>query len=94
MEMIFIIRKTFKNKNNLGLQAELLMKVHHKNLVPFVGYCDENNKMALIYEYMENGNLKDYLSGRHFYCSKFYLIYLVYPLCHHLIFDEREHIVM
>ncbi|XP_027358521.1 probable LRR receptor-like serine/threonine-protein kinase At4g29180 [Abrus precatorius] len=42
-------------------EAELLMTVHHKNLVSFIGYCDDDNKMALIYEYMVNGNLKDYL---------------------------------
>jgi len=50
-----------------GLQAELLMTVHHKNLVSFVGYCDDDNKMALIYEHMANGSLKDFLflSGTH-----------------------------
>ncbi|CAJ1951573.1 unnamed protein product [Sphenostylis stenocarpa] len=42
-------------------EAELLMTVHHKNLVSFVGYCDDDNKMALIYEYMDNGSLKDFL---------------------------------
>ncbi|KAG5059017.1 hypothetical protein JHK87_000046 [Glycine soja] len=42
-------------------EAELLMTVHHKNLVSFVGYCDDDNKMALIYEYMANGSLKDFL---------------------------------
>ncbi|MED6190560.1 hypothetical protein PIB30_107079 [Stylosanthes scabra] len=45
-------------------EAELLMTVHHKNLVSFIGYCDDDNRMALIYEYMANGNLKDYLSVR------------------------------
>ncbi|RDY06974.1 putative LRR receptor-like serine/threonine-protein kinase, partial [Mucuna pruriens] len=43
-------------------EAELLMTVHHKNLVSFVGYCDDDNKMALIYEYMANGSLKGFLS--------------------------------
>ncbi|BAU02966.1 hypothetical protein LR48_Vigan10g004600 [Vigna angularis] len=42
-------------------EAELLMTVHHKNLVSFVGYCDDDNKMALIYEHMINGSLKDFL---------------------------------
>ncbi|XP_027925064.1 probable LRR receptor-like serine/threonine-protein kinase At4g29180 [Vigna unguiculata] len=42
-------------------EAELLMTVHHKNLVSFVGYCDDDNKMALIYEHMVNGSLKDFL---------------------------------
>ncbi|KAK8706986.1 hypothetical protein V6N13_058055 [Hibiscus sabdariffa] len=43
-------------------EAELLMRVHHRNLASFVGYCDDGSNMALIYEYMANGNLKDYLS--------------------------------
>ncbi|XP_047339655.1 probable LRR receptor-like serine/threonine-protein kinase At4g29180 [Impatiens glandulifera] len=47
-------------------QAEILLRVHHRNLASFVGYCDENNNMALIYEYMANGNLKDFLSGIYF----------------------------
>ncbi|XP_022730781.1 probable LRR receptor-like serine/threonine-protein kinase At4g29180 isoform X2 [Durio zibethinus] len=43
-------------------EAELLMRVHHRNLASFIGYCDDGSNMALIYEYMANGNLKDYLS--------------------------------
>ncbi|KAL4596813.1 hypothetical protein ACB092_12G190200 [Castanea dentata] len=43
-------------------EAELLITVYHRNLVSFVGYCDDGDNMALISEYMANGNLKDYLS--------------------------------
>ncbi|KAM4100046.1 hypothetical protein ACB094_05G039100 [Castanea mollissima] len=43
-------------------EAQLLMIVHHKNLVSLVGYCDEGAKKALIYEYMANGNLLQHLS--------------------------------
>ncbi|KAL5572504.1 hypothetical protein UlMin_022101 [Ulmus minor] len=45
-------------------EAELLMRIHHRNLASFVGYCDDEDKLALIYEYMANGNLKDYLSDK------------------------------
>ncbi|KAI9128757.1 hypothetical protein K1719_000240 [Acacia pycnantha] len=45
-------------------EAELLMTIHHRNLVSFIGYCDDDNKMALIYEYMANGNLKNSLSDK------------------------------
>ncbi|KAK6264162.1 hypothetical protein SCA6_019596 [Theobroma cacao] len=44
-------------------EVQLLMIVHHRNLVSLIGYCDENGKMALIYEYMANGNLRQHLSG-------------------------------
>lgn len=29
-----------------------------------MGYCDEGPNMLIIYEYMANGSLKDYLSGK------------------------------
>ncbi|KAL0739147.1 hypothetical protein Bca4012_015357 [Brassica carinata] len=45
------------------VEAELLLTVHHRNLASFVGYCDDGRGMALIYEYMANGNLQDYLSS-------------------------------
>ncbi|XP_035837398.1 probable LRR receptor-like serine/threonine-protein kinase At4g29180 isoform X2 [Helianthus annuus] len=30
------------------------MRVHHRNLASFVGYSHDNNRMALVYEYMAN----------------------------------------
>ncbi|KAF4381686.1 putative leucine-rich repeat receptor-like protein kinase At2g19210 [Cannabis sativa] len=42
----------------------LLMRVHHRNLTSLIGYCIEDNCMALIYEYMFNGNLKQHLSEK------------------------------
>ncbi|XP_019455617.1 PREDICTED: probable LRR receptor-like serine/threonine-protein kinase At1g05700 isoform X2 [Lupinus angustifolius] len=44
-------------------EVELLMIVHHKNLTSLVGYCNEEGNIGLIYEYMANGNLDEYLSG-------------------------------
>ncbi|KFK33982.1 hypothetical protein AALP_AA5G086500 [Arabis alpina] len=46
-------------------EVELLLRVHHINLVSLVGYCDERDHLALIYEYMSNGDLKYHLSGKH-----------------------------
>ncbi|CAB4309637.1 unnamed protein product [Prunus armeniaca] len=43
--------------------VNLLMRVHHINLTSLVGYCNDENHVGLVYEYMENGNLQAYLSG-------------------------------
>ncbi|XP_024003675.1 probable leucine-rich repeat receptor-like protein kinase At2g28990 isoform X4 [Eutrema salsugineum] len=48
----------------VAVKVELLMRVHHINLVSLVGYCDEGEHLALIYEYMPNGDLKQHLSGK------------------------------
>ncbi|XP_031267723.1 probable LRR receptor-like serine/threonine-protein kinase At1g07560 [Pistacia vera] len=42
-------------------EAELLRSVHNKHLLYLIGYCDEDEHKALIYEFMENGNLKNRL---------------------------------
>ncbi|KAG8643350.1 hypothetical protein MANES_11G031101v8 [Manihot esculenta] len=43
-------------------EAQLLMIVHHRNLVSLIGYCDDRHNKALIYEYKVNGNLREHLS--------------------------------
>ncbi|KAF3328439.1 putative LRR receptor-like serine/threonine-protein kinase [Carex littledalei] len=44
-------------------EVEKLSKVHHKNLVSLIGYCNDGNYIALIYEYMQEGNLQNWLRG-------------------------------
>eukprot|EP00253_Pinus_taeda_P004712 PITA_04712 len=44
-------------------EVTMLSKVHHKNLVPFVGYCCEGENQILIYQYMSKGNLRGILHG-------------------------------
>ncbi|KAJ7963104.1 Receptor-like protein kinase family [Quillaja saponaria] len=45
-------------------EARLLMILHHRNLVSLVGYADDGDFKALIYEYMSNGNLHQQLSDK------------------------------
>ncbi|KAG2274661.1 hypothetical protein Bca52824_057216 [Brassica carinata] len=44
--------------------VDLLMRVHHTNLVNLVGYCNEGDHLALIHEYVPNGDLRHHLSGK------------------------------
>ncbi|WOH12324.1 hypothetical protein DCAR_0831826 [Daucus carota subsp. sativus] len=45
-------------------EAKLLMSIHHKNLTALVGYCNEDNHLGIIYEYMVNGDLEGHLAGK------------------------------
>ncbi|KAL5972620.1 hypothetical protein ACLOJK_039425 [Asimina triloba] len=42
-------------------EMELLGRLHHRHLVALKGFCMEKNERFLMYEYMENGSLKDHL---------------------------------
>ncbi|KAL0875655.1 hypothetical protein Bca101_025360 [Brassica carinata] len=44
-------------------EVDLLLRVHHTNLVSLVGYCDEGDHLALIYEFVPNGDLRQHLTG-------------------------------
>ncbi|KAH0905804.1 hypothetical protein HID58_037631 [Brassica napus] len=43
-------------------EIELLSRLHHRNLVALVGFCDEEGEQMLVYEYMEHGTLRDNIS--------------------------------
>ncbi|KAL8549074.1 hypothetical protein ACS0TY_008081 [Phlomoides rotata] len=46
-------------------EIELLSRLHHRNLVALIGYCDEEEEQMLVYEFMPNGTLGDHLSGKY-----------------------------
>ncbi|CAO2034677.1 unnamed protein product [Urochloa humidicola] len=45
-------------------EIELLSRLHHRNLVPLLGYCDEEDEQMLVYEFMPNGTVREHLSVR------------------------------
>ncbi|XP_049933882.1 probable LRR receptor-like serine/threonine-protein kinase PAM74 [Nymphaea colorata] len=45
-------------------EVKLLMTVNHKNLVSFIGFCNEGMNMIILYEYMQNGSLRGILAGK------------------------------
>eukprot|EP00253_Pinus_taeda_P001342 PITA_01342 len=51
-------------------EVDLLSRIHHKNLVSLLGYCNESREIMLIYDYMSEGSLTDHLSGPNAHHSK------------------------
>ncbi|XP_047056467.1 probable LRR receptor-like serine/threonine-protein kinase At1g51820, partial [Lolium rigidum] len=50
------------NKEFLA-EAQILTRIHHKNLVSMIGYCKDGEYMALVYEYMAQGTLREHIAG-------------------------------
>ncbi|KAJ7964334.1 GPCR kinase [Quillaja saponaria] len=44
-------------------EIQLLSRLHHRNLVSLIGYCDEEDEQMLVYEFMSNGTLRNHLSA-------------------------------
>ncbi|KAJ8753942.1 hypothetical protein K2173_000196 [Erythroxylum novogranatense] len=45
-------------------EIKLLSRLHHRNLVSLIGYCDEEEEQMLVYEFMPNGTLRDWLADK------------------------------
>ncbi|CAN8248006.1 unnamed protein product [Cochlearia groenlandica] len=45
------------------VEVEAIGRVRHKNLVRLLGYCVEGAHRMLVYEYVDNGNLEQWLHG-------------------------------
>ncbi|KAL2509784.1 putative LRR receptor-like serine/threonine-protein kinase [Forsythia ovata] len=54
---------SLQGKKEFLTEIELLSRLHHRNLVSLVGYCDEEGEQMLVYEFMPKGTLRNWLSG-------------------------------
>lgn len=50
-------------QGHLEFETEIMVlsSISHKHLVSLIGYCDDMDEMILVYEFMENGTLRDHL---------------------------------
>jgi serine/threonine protein kinase len=44
-------------------EVKVIGRTSHKNLVQLVGFCNEGQHRLLVYEYMSNGSLANFLFG-------------------------------
>ncbi|KAM0992456.1 hypothetical protein ACFX13_010864 [Malus domestica] len=42
-------------------EVQLLCQLRHPNLISLIGFCQENGECIIVYDYMSNGTLSDYL---------------------------------
>ncbi|KAG6697109.1 hypothetical protein I3843_09G176600 [Carya illinoinensis] len=54
---------SYQGKREFSNEVTLLSRIHHRNLVQFLGYCQEGDRCMLVYEFMHNGTLKEHLYG-------------------------------
>ncbi|PWZ33871.1 putative LRR receptor-like serine/threonine-protein kinase [Zea mays] len=55
---------SYQGKKQFSNEVVLLSRIHHRNLVAFLGYCHEDGRNILVYEFMHNGTLKEQLHRR------------------------------
>ncbi|XP_021731598.1 probable receptor-like serine/threonine-protein kinase At4g34500 [Chenopodium quinoa] len=64
---IVAVKNLLNNKGQaekeFKVEVEAIGKVRHKNLVGLVGYCADGAQRILVYEYVDNGTLEQWLHG-------------------------------
>ncbi|KDP25139.1 hypothetical protein JCGZ_22674 [Jatropha curcas] len=51
------------NDKEFKTEVDVIGQTHHKNLVQLVGFCDEGKHRLLVYEFLSNGTLANFLFG-------------------------------
>ncbi|XP_022853411.1 serine/threonine-protein kinase-like protein ACR4 [Olea europaea var. sylvestris] len=52
-----------KNSKEFHTELDLLSRLNHAHLLNLLGYCEEGGERLLVYEFMANGSLHQYLHG-------------------------------
>ncbi|XP_073286643.1 probable receptor-like serine/threonine-protein kinase At4g34500 [Primulina huaijiensis] len=64
---VIAVKNLLNNKGQaekeFRVEVEAIGKVRHKNLVGLIGYCAEGAHRLLVYEFIDNGNLEQWLHG-------------------------------
>jgi len=55
------LSKSKANGQDFINEVATIGRIHHVNVVRLIGYCVEESKRALVYEFMPNGSLNNYI---------------------------------
>ncbi|KAJ9558478.1 hypothetical protein OSB04_013092 [Centaurea solstitialis] len=50
-------QKTYQEKDEFLHELKMISRFNHRNIIPFLGYCDEGDEMIIVFEYATNGSL-------------------------------------
>ncbi|KAJ8770836.1 hypothetical protein K2173_021751 [Erythroxylum novogranatense] len=56
-------KKVNEGEQEFKTEVNAIGRTNHKNLVKLLGFCNEEQHRLLVYEYMSNGSLADFLLG-------------------------------
>ncbi|MED6136547.1 hypothetical protein PIB30_057031 [Stylosanthes scabra] len=63
-----ILKESEGNGEDFINEVASINRTSHVNIVPFLGFCYETNKRALIYEFMPNGSLDKFVDEKVSFC--------------------------
>lgn len=61
IKKIDIAALSLQEEDNFVEAVSNMSRLRHPNIVPLAGYCAEHGQCLLVYDYVGNGNLQDFL---------------------------------
>jgi serine/threonine protein kinase len=66
------ISQSHRAKEEFEKEVKIISNVHHRNLIRLLGCCSNGPELLLVYEYMANSSLDNFLYGNlNFVCTSF-----------------------
>ncbi|XP_064018043.1 tyrosine-protein kinase ITK/TSK isoform X1 [Pogoniulus pusillus] len=87
------IREGAMSEEDFIEEAKVLMKLSHPKLVQLYGMCFENTPLCLVFEFMENGCLSDYLRSQRGSFSKETLLGMCQDVCEGMAYLEQNSVI-
>uniref|UniRef100_A0A8C3NU55 Tyrosine-protein kinase n=1 Tax=Cyanoderma ruficeps TaxID=181631 RepID=A0A8C3NU55_9PASS len=87
------IREGAMSEEDFIEEAKVLMKLSHPKLVQLYGVCFEDAPICLVFEFMENGCLSDYLRSQRGSFSRETLLGMCLDVCEGMTYLEQNSVI-
>lgn len=64
--VIKIVQPCKEAWKHFTLEIDIMASLEHKNIIPLLGICTEDNNMISVYHYLQKGSLEENLHGQNF----------------------------